>query len=47
MGNSIERSVNPNLKMMGLPTISELSNQYDVISEKGSPDYSYNIQFKI
>jgi len=47
MGNSIERSVNPNLKRIGLPTISELKDIYEVIDERGSPDYYYSIEFDI
>lgn len=35
MGNSIARSVNPNLKKVGLPTISELKDIYDVNRRKG------------
>jgi len=47
MGNSIERSVNPNLNRIGLPTISELKDIYEVIDEQGSPDYYYSIEFDI
>lgn len=47
MGNSIEKSVNPNLDMMRLPTIQELKDTYEVVEEKGSPDYAYYIKIKI
>lgn len=47
MGNSVERSVNPNLKLMNIETIQELKNKYKLISEFGSPDYAYTIKFKI
>ena len=47
IGNSITRSVNPNLKRVGLPTISELKDIYEVIEERGSPDYYYSIEFDI
>ena len=45
MGNSIQRSVNPNIQRIGLPTISDLKDIYNVIDEKGSPDYYYSIKF--
>lgn len=47
MGNSIERSVDLNLRMVGVPSIAMLKLTYQVIEEKGSPDYSYTIKFKI
>lgn len=47
MGNSIKTSVDPNLKHIGLPTISELKDIYEVIEERGSPDYYYSIEFDI
>jgi hypothetical protein len=45
MGNSIKRSVDPNLKRIELPTIEELKSIYEVIEERGSPDYYYSIEF--
>ena len=45
MGNSIKHSINPNLIRKGLPTIEELKDIYDVIEERGSPDYYYSIEF--
>ena len=47
MGDSIERSVDPNLEMIGFPTIEELKKKYEVIEEEGSPDYFWSIEFKI
>ena len=47
MGNSIKHSVNPNLKIMGLPTIAELEKAFKVEEEKGTPDYFYYIKFKL
>lgn len=47
MGNSIERSVNPNLKLINIESIEELKNKYTLISEEGCPDYLYQIKFKI
>ena len=47
MGNSITSSIDPNLKKLGLPTISELKDIFDVIDEKGSPDYYYSIEFDL
>lgn len=47
MGNSIERSVNSNLKELGYKSIEELKNMYNCILESGSPDYMYKIKFKI
>jgi len=47
MGNSIEMSVNPNLKLLNIETIQELKDKHEVISEVGSPDYSYTIKFKL
>lgn len=47
MGNSIEKSVNPNLKIMGIPDIDKLKNKFKVVKEKGSPDYSYKIEFNL
>ena len=46
MGNTIERSVNPNLRMMGLPSIEKLKEDCEVILEDGSPDYMYEIKLK-
>jgi len=46
MGNSITESVDPNLKMLGFPTISELKELFPNYVEKGSPDYIYVITFK-
>lgn len=47
MGNSIDMSINPNLKLMNIETIQELKSKYKLISEVGSPDYAYTIKFKI
>jgi len=47
MGNSIERSVDPNLKSAGIPSVKELKQIYKVKKEKGSPDYSWTIIFDI
>lgn len=47
MGNSITRSVDPNIIALGLPTIAELKKQYKVILEDGSPDYMYTIKFDL
>lgn len=47
MGNSIEGSVNPNLKKASMPSIEELKKLYTVESETGSPDYSYSIIFNL
>ncbi len=47
MGNSIERSVDPNLKICGFPTIKELKKHFQLIKEEGDPDYSYNIIFNL
>lgn len=47
MGSSIERSVDPNLKIAKLPSIKELKEIFPTFSESGSPDYFYIIKFKI
>jgi len=47
MGNSIDRSVNPNLELLGIETIQQLKTKYTVIKETGYPDYSYQIQLKV
>jgi hypothetical protein len=47
MGNSVKDSVNPNLKIAGLPTIEQLKKKYPSYKEEGSPDYSYTITFNI
>lgn len=47
MGNSITRSVDPNINALGLPTIAELKKQYKVVLEDGSPDYMYTIKFDL
>lgn len=47
MGNTIERSVNPNLNAMGIPSIEKLKKEFNVTYEDGSPDYLYVIRFKI
>jgi len=46
MGNTIERSVNPNLKQMGFQSIAKMKAIYPKFKETGSPDYSYFIKFK-
>jgi hypothetical protein len=45
MGNTIEHSVDPNLRTMGIIPIKDLKKMYEVISETGSPDYMYEIIF--
>ena len=47
MGNSIEHSVNPNLSLMGLPSVDELKKEFTVLEESGSPDYMWYIILKI
>ena len=47
MGNTIERSINPNLEALQLPVIEELKREYKVIIEDGSPDYMYLIKFRL
>lgn len=47
MGDSVEHSVNPNLKIMGLPTVDELKDNFIIEYEIGDPDYSWAIKFKI
>lgn len=46
-GNSVEGSVDPNLKRAGFPTIKELKKKFKVVEEDGSPDYSWGIVFDI
>lgn len=45
MGNSIERSVDPNLKHLGYGSIKYLKKLYRKFKEEGSPDYAYSIVF--
>ena len=45
MGNSIVRSVNPNLKELGYGSIASLKQLYKEYKEEGGPDYSYYIVF--
>ena len=47
MGNTIERSVDPNIARVGLPSVKELKKMYNVLSEKGSPDYNWTIIFDL
>lgn len=47
MGNSIEKSVNPNLKILGFPTVFNLKRMFPVYKEQGSPDYSWYISFTL
>jgi len=47
MGNSIKDSVNPNLKLAGIPSIEQLKKKYSKFKEEGSPDYSYSITFTL
>lgn len=46
MGNSIERSVDPNVERLLKLNIKNLKNIYKY-NESGSPDYYYNIEFKL
>ena len=46
MGNSIERSVNPNLDLAKLPPVDVLKERYEVVSEVGNPDYSWKLVLK-
>lgn len=45
MGHGIS-TVDKNLGKLGLPTIQTFKNEYTLITEVGSPDYSYYIKFK-
>lgn len=47
MGNTIERSVDPNIEKIGFPKIKQLKKMFDVINEEGDPDYYYSIEFDI
>lgn len=47
MGNSIEHSVNPNLKLINFSTIDELRSLFSITEEKGSPDYMWHIKFDL
>lgn len=47
MGNSIVKSVDPNLNNIGLPSISELKKSYSVLREMGHPEYLYILKLKI
>lgn len=47
MGNSINNSVDPMLKMYDFPEIHILKQWYDVIEEYGNPDYSWHIKLKL
>lgn len=47
MGNSIEYSINPNLKLIKLPTINKLRTLFSVKEEIGSPDYMWYIKFDL
>lgn len=44
-GNTIEGSVNPNLKQLGYGSIKYLKKLYRKFEEEGSPDYAYSIVF--
>jgi len=45
-GNTIEHSVNPNLKHLGYGSIKYLKKLYRKFKEEeGSPDYAYSIIF--
>ena len=45
MGNTIESTVNPNLKKLGYASIKYLKRLYRKYKETASPDYSYLIIF--
>ena len=47
MGNSVKDSVNPNLKLAGIPSIEQLKKKYTRFKEEGSPDYYWNITFEL
>ena len=47
MGNTIERSIDPNLAILKLPSIQEIKEVLKDYIEEGSPDYFYSISFKI
>ena len=45
-GNTIERSIDPNIKKAGLPTVAKLKEKFTNYYENGSPSYEWVIQFK-
>ena len=47
-GNTIERSVDPALRALGIgQSVRSLKRMYPSFRESGSPDYSYHIVFKL
>lgn len=46
MGSGM-REVNAKLSTLSLPAIEELKDMFDVVKEKGHPEYLYNITFKL
>ncbi len=46
MGNGLDH-VNENLRRLGLSSIREFQEMYPVLHEEGSPDYYYEIIFKL
>ena len=47
MGNTIEDSVDPNLKIMGFPKVGTLKETFPIVKEEGSPNYSWYVMFDI
>ena len=46
MGNSVTKSVNPNLTVMGYPTIATMKRKSKEWVEQGNPDYCYQLIVK-
>jgi hypothetical protein len=46
MGSTIEGTVNPSLRALGLPDVDGLKKMYELVWEKGSPSYSYGLLVK-
>jgi len=47
MGSNIDRSVNPMLAVMGLPSVEELKTVGKSWTETGSPDYQWELRVSL
>jgi len=47
MGSTIERSVDPELVARNIPTVAELKEMYPDFIEEGTPEYQWQIVFKL
>ena len=46
MSNTVKGSVDPNLKIAGIPSVKQLKKKFPKFIEEGSPSYMWSIRFE-